>query len=186
MGNTSLTVLNSSCSLWSSVIQMSSSLGSFLVKSATLLLYADCLHHSCLFFNLANIFLHKLSLLHYCWCAPSCRWYYMYFYSLPVITTLASHFLPGWYSPLLLVSWHHYCHATSEGHLTMLNLNISTIDINGIFIFTPMQYKPMLLNLWAPPPFFLIHGQWHAKHKKMSKNPRRNAVLVYPCLVFYC
>lgn len=87
------------------------------------------------------------------------------------ITTLASHFLPGWYSPLLLVSWHHYCHATSEGHLTMLNLNISTIDINGIFIFTPMQYKPMLLNLWAPPPFFLIHGQWHAKHKKMSKNP---------------
>lgn len=102
------------------------------------------------------------------------------------ITTLASHFLPGWYSPLLLVSWHHYCHATSEGHLTMLNLNISTIDINGIFIFIPMQYKPMLLNLWAPPPFFLIHGQWHAKHKKMSKNPRRNAVLVYPCLVFYC
>lgn len=102
------------------------------------------------------------------------------------ITTLASHFLSGWYSPLLLVSWHHYCHATSEGHLTMLNLNISTIDINGIFIFTPLQYKPMLLNLWAPPPFFLIHGQWHAKHKKMSKNPRRNAMLVYPCLVFYC
>lgn len=102
------------------------------------------------------------------------------------ITTLACHFLPGWYSPLLLVSWHHYCHATSEGHLTLVNLNISTIDINGIFIFTPMQYKPMLLNPWAPPPFFLIHGQWHAKHKKMSKNPRRNAVLVYPCLVFYC
>lgn len=78
------------------------------------------------------------------------------------ITTLASQFLSGWYSPLLLVSWHHYCHATSEGHLTMVNLNISTIDINGIFIFTPMQYKPTLRNLWAPPAIsnsFLIYSQ---------------------------